>query len=538
MINLIPIPKYYKERFGEFILNSDTTVYADEQLNFARDFLVSLTERTCGYKPHIVVSKKANVCFLYDRSIAKEGYIIDCTTNELKISASSIAGAFYAVQSLRQLMLAEILEKPGVLNMHAIYIEDEPRYEYRGILLDEARYFFGMDVVKGILDMMAFHKLNVLHWHLTDNEGWRIEIKKYPKLTEIGSSRRGTQHIAWGNKSVDWTPQGGFYTQKEIKEIVAYAARLNIMIVPEIDMPAHFAAAIASYPELSCRNVKIETAYMHGNCEGGHQNIIACAGKDTTYQFIYDVIDELAPLFPAPYFHIGGDEAPKTEWKKCPDCQRVMQENGLKNEEELQGYMNNKIAVYLKRKGKRLIGWNEILKTTKDLEHSVVVQYWTPANDSRVANALVEGRSVIISKHQAFYLDMTYAQNSLKTTYEFEPEKIGLTGDNSGILGVEGTFWSEWIPTKERLEFQMYPRLEAFAETAWSPRENKNYKDFYARLVKFMPTLRRMNIVSCPLHMTNVKNKLKAFHMKNVFVTKNAHAEYNRAMLYRKRHRK
>ena len=277
---------------------------------------------------------------------------------------------------------------------------------------------------------------------------------------------------------------------------------------------------------------------MHGNCEGGHQNIIACAGKDTTYQFIYDVIDELAPLFPAPYFHIGGDEAPKTEWKKCPDCQRVMQENGLKNEEELQGYMNNKIAVYLKRKGKRLIGWNEILKTTKDLEHSVVVQYWTPANDSRVANALVEGRNVIISKHQAFYLDMTYAQNSLKTTYEFEPEKIGLTGDNSGILGVEGTFWSEWIPTKERLEFQMYPRLEAFAETAWSPRENKNYKDFYARLVKFMPTLRRMNIVSCPLHMTNVKNKLKAFHMKNVFVTKNAHAEYNRAMLYRKRHRK
>ena len=539
MLNLIPRPKFQEEKFGEFVINADTTLYADDSLTGARDVLNSFVENTCGYKLPIVVSKQAKIAFIHDRHIAKEGYTIDVSVENIVIKASSEIGAFYAVQSLRQLTGGDVIETPEFLTLHALYIEDEPRFKIRSIMIDEARYFHGADAIKNVLDMMAYHKMNTLHWHLTDNGGWRIEIKKYPKLTEVGAIRKGTQTMAWGNKIVDWTLHEGYYTQQEIREIVQYAERLHISIIPEIDMPAHFGAAIAAYPWLSCSEKEIEVPVTHWGTpeENGIGQMIACAGKESTFKFIYDVLDEVCQLFPAPYFHIGGDEAPKSEWKKCPHCQKLIKDLGLKDEENLQGYFNNKIAVYLKRKGKRMIGWNEIL-TSKKLDNTIIAQYWTHKRDMKVENYLLGGHDVIVSKHQAFYFDMPYAQNGLKSTYEFEPEKIGLTGDNSGILGVEGVFWSEWIPTKERLEFQMYPRLEAFAEVAWSPVENKNYKEFYVRLEKFLPTLRRMNIVSCPLHMTNVKNKAKAYRMEKIFVNKNAHAEYNRAMLYRKRHKR
>ena len=246
MINIIPRPRFVEEHLGEFNVTRDTTVYADDRLVFARDKLIDAVESACGFRLHVAVTKKADICFFVDPHIPKEGYVLEADTEKMTIRASHIAGAFYAVQSFRQITLSDILDAPEMLSMHAIKIVDEPKYAYRGLLFDEARYFHGADTVKSLLDMMALFKLNVLHWHLTDNEGWRIEIKKYPKLVEIGSHRRGSQNLAWGNKSIDWTEHDGFYTQTEIKEIVAYAARRNITIVPEIDMPAHMGAAIAA----------------------------------------------------------------------------------------------------------------------------------------------------------------------------------------------------------------------------------------------------------------------------------------------------
>ena len=538
MLNVIPRPAYAEEKFGEFVINSDTTVYADDQLAYARDALLNCVEKACGYRMQVVVSRKAKIQFLYDRHVAREGYDLEATTDSLVVRASAIAGAFYAVQTIRQLTMADLIDNPTVLTMHAVVIKDEPAYAYRGLMFDEARYFHGADTVKTILDMMAYHKLNVFHWHLSDNEGWRVEIKKYPKLTEVGAYRKGSQYLAWGNKSIDKTPHEGYYTQHELKEIVAYAARRNIMIVPEIDMPAHLGAAIAAYPELSCRNVLTDVPIIHGGTpeNNGIGEIIGCAGKEFTYNFIYDVIDELAAIFPAPYFHIGGDEAPKGEWKKCPHCQETMRKYGLENEEQLQGYMNNKIAVYLKRKGKRLIGWNEIL-TSKKLDNSVIAQYWTYRRDVRVENYLMSGRDVIVSKHQAFYFDMPYAQNGLKTTYEFNLAKYNLNEYPAGILGVEGTLWTEWMPTEERVEYQLFPRMEALAEVAWTPESERNYKDFMARLKKFMPILEKARLEYCPLSMVNVRNPFKRLKIINTFQRKNAHVEYNRAMVIKKRRR-
>ncbi len=537
MLNLIPQPKHYEEKFGEFVINSDTTLFSDDNLTYARDAFNSFVEFACGYKLPVVVSRQAGIAFIYDRHIAKEGYVMEASVEKIIIKASSETGAFYAVQTLRQLTRGDLIENAEFLTLHAVNIVDEPRYAMRSILLDESRYFHGMDTVKNLLDMMAHMKLNTLHWHLTDNEGWRIEIKKYPLLTEVGAIRKGTQTMAWDNKCIDWTLHEGFYTQQEIKEIVQYAEKLHIQIIPEIDMPAHFGAAIAAYPYISCRDVEMDVPIVHGGTpeKNGIGHIIACAGKESTFKFIYDVLDEVCALFPAPYFHIGGDEAPKGEWKKCPHCQETIKREGLKDEENLQGYFNNKIAVYLKRKGKRLIGWNEIL-TSKKLEKDIIAEYWTFNRDPKVENYLISGHDVIIAKHQAFYFDMTYAQNNLKTTYEFEPEKYGITKGTKGILGLEGALWTEWVPTEDRINYQLYPRMQALSEVAWTPKEKRNYNDFMARLKKFLPILDRFDIVYCPLSMVNQRG-LKRLRMMKEFQSKNAHAEFNRAMNLRKKKR-
>lgn len=535
MINLIPKPVFCEEKYGEFLLNSETTVYAEDSLAYARDRLIDIVESSCSYRLNVVESPVADICFFVNRKLPQEGYEIECDTEKLQVFASTKAGALYAVQSIRQLMLADLVDNPTVLSMHAVKLSDYPQYEWRGLMLDESRHFFGPEVVKGLLDMMVMHKLNVLHWHLTDNNGWRVEIKQYPKLTQIGSLRAGTQSKAWGNDLIDWNPHEGFYTQNEIREIVAYAARRNIMIVPEIDMPAHLSAAIAAYPELGCFNKKIEPFVLHSGNNPGELDIIACVGKDFTYKFIYDVIDELSKLFPAPYFHIGGDEAPKAEWIKCPNCQKIIHDNKLENEEGLQGYFNNKIAVYLQRKGKRLIGWNEILKAD-NLENSIVVQYWTHKKDEKVIDWLAGGHNVILSKHQSFYFDMPYSKVTLKDTYEFNSNKHGLIHNKSAILGVEATIWTEWIPTQQRLEFQLFPRMEALSEVAWTPVEDRDYGDFQQRLIKFLPILKKLGKIYCPLNMVD-GNKFKGPFDYLKFIKKNAHFEYNKAMAYRKKRR-
>lgn len=530
MIDLIPKPLKYEVRYGEFFINNDTKIFIDKNAEFALLSLKELLQKHCNFDIKVVEKKDiASIKFLYDANLGDEEYILDCKIDSLLVRYSSKAGAFYAVQTIRQLCKVDLLNESDQLSMHAVYIEDSPSQKWRGFMMDESRWFFGPTVIKDLLDVMAMLKLNVFHWHLTDNTGWRIEIKKYPKLTEIGSYRRGTQNLAWGKPDfIDNTPHEGFYKQDEIIDIVEYAKARNIMIVPEVDFPAHLVAAIASYPELSCTNAKIEVSPKHGEfCK-----IIACAGKDNTYQFIYDIIDELSELFPAPYFHIGGDEAPKDEWKKCSKCQTLIKEKSLADEEELQGYLTNKIAVYLRRKGKRLIGWNEILKA-KNLDNSIIAQYWTYIKDKRVNEYLQNGKNVIVSKHQAFYFDMPYMQNNLKNTYNYSHKKYGINSNCSGILGVEAALWTEWVFSVERMQFQIFPRILAFSEVAWTPEEKRNYEDFKKRLNNFLPVLKSMGKIYCPLEFVD-SCKIKVPIASHVFVKKNAHFEYKKAQELRK----
>ncbi len=315
MLQLIPKPSVYIEGYGDFIINERTQIYADEEMFHCKEIFVDIVESVCKYTLPDVVKTKADVSFLFDGHLPMEGYRITADDTGLRIYASTYVGGLYAVQTLKQLCNIAVIDDADQLALHYVVIEDAPKYRWRGLMLDESRWFFGVDVIKRLLLTMSEYKLNVLHWHLTDNEGWRIAINKYPKLTETGSHRRGTQNVSWlKGKDIEWAAHDGFYTQKEIKDIVQFAGALGIMIVPEIDMPAHFGAAIASYPELSCSGKLIETPISHmAKDDHSHFDLIACVGKESTYTMIYDIIDELCELFPAPYFHIGGDEAPKKE---------------------------------------------------------------------------------------------------------------------------------------------------------------------------------------------------------------------------------
>lgn len=360
---------------------------------------------------------------------------MEVTPDLISIKASSETGAYYALQTLRQIGRFEL----GSKEIPCCIINDKPRFSWRGVQLDESRHFFGKEYVKKMLDMMFMLKLNVFHWHLTDDQGWRIEIKKYPLLTEIGSKRAYTQIHGWGSTDIINEEYSGFYTQDDIKEIVDYAAKRGIMVVPEIDFPAHCAAAIAAYPWLACREINRDVPGYFGGAIPQRKlrqfdwNRPICPGKDKTVDFVKNVIDEVCSLFPAPYFHIGGDEAPKSEWKKCPCCQKRIKDNNLKDEEDLQGWLNNEILAFVKSKGKRLIGWNEVLKA-KSLDKSVICQYWTPKKDSRARDWANNGNSVILSNHQSFYFDMTYAQYSLKNTYNYNYKNFGIKPESEKIF--------------------------------------------------------------------------------------------------------
>lgn len=485
MLNLIPMPKDVIEGSGVYCIEkSRATVFVSPELSKVLNIMSCVL--SCEFKQ---VSDKADISFVFDESEKHEGYSLIIDEKAVKVFASDYNGAFYALQTLRQLFESDVGEKK-CLSAHYIKItNDEPAYAWRGMQLDESRHFFGKETVKHMLDFMAMYKLNVFHWHLTDDQGWRIEIKKYPLLTEIGSKRKDSQIKNWKSKEMDGKPHEGYYTQEDIKEIIEYAKKLCIDIVPEIDFPAHSAAAIASYNNLACRNIPCEVFSFFGGIIPQSQgnmdwNRTLCLGKDEVYNFVYDVIDEVAELFPFPYFHIGGDEAPTTEWKKCPLCQKKIKDEGLKDEVALQGYFTNKVNEHLKKHGKTLIGWNEVLKFD-GLDRDVVAQYWTPQKDKNVTTHLKKGGSVIMSCHRAFYFDMLHSVVRTKNTYSFDPIKNNVPQENlSNVLGVEGENWTEWTDSEEQLFFKMSVRALALSETAWSDDSVKDYASFLARLGK------------------------------------------------------
>jgi hexosaminidase len=492
MFNIIPLPVEIEPRSGEFHLTPDAIISGDDPNRWNSVYLHALFASPTGY-PLTVQSgdrkTRNSIRLRLDPSLeflGLEGYRLEVRTDEVEITALTSTGVFYGIQTLRQMLPVDVEAHtlvPGVdWKIPCATITDWPRFAWRGFMLDEGRHFQGRNTVLLTLDLMALQKLNVLHWHLTEDQGWRIEIKKYPRLTEVGSQRAGTSQ-SMTSKKHNGLPHGGFYTQAEIREIVAYAAERHITIVPEVEMPGHSQAALAAYPELACTGGPFEVSTRFGI----HPDIY-CAGKDATFTFMQDVLDEVMELFPSLYIHVGGDEAPKVRWKKCPDCQRRIREHGLKSEHELQVFFTNRIAAYLDSKGRHLVGWNEILGD--ELVSGAVVQFWVRGRE-RLLEAIRTGkRAVVMSDYMEAYLDHSYSLTPLSRAYRYEPVPKELDEKDSGsILGVEFPLWSEWVPNRQRLDYQTYPRLIAMAETGWTPKNRKDFPDFHHRLEVFLNRL-------------------------------------------------
>lgn len=495
---LIPLPLKIEPRAGTFALTAQTTLTADPANQANAVYLQAILTLPTGFPLPILENPSTHLpvirlCTDENNLLGREGYTLAITPHTLTVTASTPTGVFYGLQTLRQLLPPEIERRAPALNppwqIPCLNIEDTPRFSWRGFMFDEGRHFHGKETVLRLLDWMALQKLNTFHWHLTEDQGWRIEIKPFPRLTEIGAHRPGTSHSMFGGS--DGLPHGGFYTQEDIKTIVAYAAERHITIVPEIEIPGHSLAALAAYPELSCTGGPFEVATRFGIFPD-----IYCAGKEQTFTFLTGVLDEVMDLFPSPYIHIGGDEAPKARWKKCPACQTRIRQENLKDAHALQVYFTNRIAAYLSTHGRRALGWNQILH--EGLDPQALVQYWI-GRQKPILNALQQGRDVIMSDFRYTYLNYSYSLASLKTAYEYDPVPRGLPPQaTSHLLGLESALWTEFIPTRARLDYQAFPRLLAHAETNWTPSARKNYTDFQRRLTAFLPRLDELDIRYAP----------------------------------------
>jgi hexosaminidase len=425
-------------------------------------------------------------------------YTLAVEQKGIRVQGQTAAGVFYGVQSLLQLLPPE---KTKTLSVPFVQLNDSPRFAYRGMHLDVARHFFPASFVKKYIDYLALHKMNYFHWHLTDDQGWRIEIKKYPALTKTGGYRDGTITEHYPGKGNDNQQYGGFYTQNEIKDIVAYAAKRYITVVPEIEMPGHASAAIAAFPWLSCfpeKETKIPAHPSLGSQQKNGKKVqetwgvfedIFCAGKDSTFLFMQDVMDEVLALFPSKYIHIGGDEAPKDHWKICPACQERIKKEGLKDEHQLQSYFVQRMEKYLNSKGRTLIGWDEILEG--GLAPNAVVMSWR--GEKGGVEAAKENHYVIMTPGSHMYFD--HSQNkkedslvwggytTVQKVYSYEPIPKELpAGKEQYILGAQANVWSEYLKYPSKVEYQIFPRMSALSEVLWSPKKLRSWENFKPRL--------------------------------------------------------
>jgi hexosaminidase len=436
--------------------------------------------------------------------LGTEGYKLGITPSQINITAATAQGAFYAVQSLLQLLPTDIyspvpLKLKQVWRLPCLEMEDRPRFGYRGLMLDVSRHFQPVSFIKRFIDLLAMHKMNTFHWHLTDDQGWRIEIKKYPKLTEIGAWRRETMvgHGSLKPQVFDGIRHGGFYTQTEIKEIVAYAKERFVTIIPEIEMPGHAQAALAAYPELSCEPSK---TYEVSRRWGVHTDVFCPSEK--TFGFLEDVLTEVLDLFPSKYIHIGGDECPKEAWEKSSFCQDLMKKQGLKDEHALQSYFIHRIEKFLNTKGRNLIGWDEILEG--GLAPNATVMSWRGTEGG--IEAAQQNHDVIMTPGAFCYLDYYQADPEteplaiggllpLDKVYNYEPIPDVLTTEQAKrVLGAQGNIWTEYMKTPQYIEYMALPRAIALAELTWSPKSKRNYDDFVNRLERHFQRLDKLNI--------------------------------------------
>jgi len=497
---LIPQPTELIPEKGVFKINAETKILIgtdNEETKKTGELLSEIIFRACGLQLPVVVmpgvDRQVNTIGFFQEtggSLGKEGYRMTVDKKMVAIQAANAQGHFYAFQTLLQLLPTQIYSNQntfsGNLSIPCCSITDIPRFAYRGLHLDVCRHFFPVADVKKYIDLLALHKMNTFHWHLTDDQGWRIEIKKYPLLKERGSKRKETMAGAYDNHQFDGIPYEGFFSQEEIREVVKYAQERFITVIPEIEMPGHALAALASYPELACLPGTYEVATQWGVFDD-----VFCP-TERTFQFLEDVLTEVAALFPGTYIHIGGDECPKTRWKTSEFCQQLMKQEGLKDEHELQSYFIFRIEKFLATKGKKIIGWDEILEG--GLAPEATVMSWRGTQGGIAAAR--QGHDVIMTPGSHCYFDHYQSDPSteplaiggyttIKKVYAYEPVPFdSLTGaEQKHIIGAQANLWSEYLPDFKQVEYMAYPRACALSEVLWSPRENRSWNDFASRLL-------------------------------------------------------
>jgi len=500
-LSIIPYPSSVEFGQGRFGLNKDTRIVADAPNLRNAEHLCKTLSAGAGLPLKAAALHSENpddnaILLQIDRSLeslGKEGYTLAVDSKGIRIAAAAPAGVFYGCQSLLQLFPPDVFAsgaKAGDWTVPAVKIEDRPRFSWRGLLLDCSRMFWPTDVIKRQIDLAAMYKINRLHLHLTDDQGWRVEIDRYPKLTTIGAWRKEKGFRLTGDANVK--PYGGFYTKQQLRQLVEYAAARHVTIVPEIEMPGHMVAAMTAYPQHSCTGGPHELW-----TSSGISKEVLCLGRDESIQFVKDILDAVLEIFPSQFIHIGGDEAPRDRWKTCARCQKRIKDLGLANEDELQGWFTGQISRYLASKGRRMVGWSEILHGVGDgLDAGAVVHSWL--SPEYAVEAIGKGHDVIMSSHTHCYLDYSYGSISLADAYAFDPIPPGITLDNhKRVLGIQGNMWTEWVPTRDRLDYQVFPRLCAYAETGWSRPADKSLDDFLSRMKYHYAVLDALGVKYC-----------------------------------------
>ena len=500
-VNLVPAPQKVTVGTGEFNLAQGTTIaYSSAALKPAAEYLQVCLQRYAKVNATLVAGKQGDIRLTTKKGIAKDGYQLNVNANGIDINAANYSGTLSAIATLNQLLL----QNDGKAAIPTVAVTDAPRFNWRGFHLDVSRHFFTVDEVKEIIDLMALYKLNRFHWHLTDDQGWRIEIKKYPLLTEKGAWRIYNNQdtacmqlaarddnpnllIPKKNTRVENgdTLYGGYYTQDQIRDVVAYAKQRGIEIVPEIDMPGHFLSAIENYEGLSC----FPTIGW-----GQYFTTPLCPGKQKVLDFCKDIWSEIFKLFPYEYVHVGGDEVRKDTWKECPDCQKRIKDNHLKNEEELQSWFIHQMEAFINKNGKKMMGWDEILEG--GLSKTATVTWWRTWVPDAPSQVTAQGNDAIFCPGSPMYLSQAEEKTSMRSIYEYDTEmQKGMNAkQKQHVIGVQGNMWCEYIPTRERVLFQYFPRILALSELAWTKPELKDYDQFYSRLPKQFAMLHKLNV--------------------------------------------
>jgi hexosaminidase len=496
-VSIIPQPVSLQVNEGAFLLDANTAIQfnpANKELKAAADFFAKYVKNISGYSLPLNVVKKKNILFQLASvaEIGTEGYQLKVTESAITIMANTKAGIVYGMQTLFQTMPA--VRTNAALKFPCMQVTDYPRFKWRGMMLDVSRHFFSPDMIKEFINLMASYKMNVFHWHLVDGAGWRLEIKKYPKLTQQAAWRVDDKDKPWNwaevqfNNDKNKATYGGYYTQEQVKEIVAYAQQRNITIVPEIEMPGHSEAAMAAYPELSCNPVVTFANTGNFNISKAAGNY--CTGNDSAFVFLQNVLTEVMNIFPSQYIHVGGDEVDKSSWKICAKCQARLKAEGLKNEEELQSYFIKRMEKFIVSKHRKMIGWDEILEG--GLAPEATVMSWR--GEAGGIEAAKMNHDVVMTPGSPCYFDHYQAGpegeplaiggfNTVKKVYEYEPIPKELNTEQAKrVLGAQGNVWTEYITTPAHLEYMVLPRMPALAEVLWSPVANKNWEQFNQRL--------------------------------------------------------